>query len=153
MQSIAQKSGHLNFGNLVAMMPQTKAADSELQSYQKNLVQEVEAMATRFQVDYSSYVKEVQNGNLSPKKQSERQEALKKKQEEITAYEQQMEQQLQEKRQELLRPILERAELAIKEVAQENGYEAVFDTSMFNKVLFAADSDDLMQKVKGKLGI
>ncbi len=153
MQSIAQKSGHLNFGNLVAMMPETKSADTELESYQKGLVQKGEAMAARFQEEYTVFVNDAQSGTLSPAQQSEREENLQKKQQEISAYGQQVEQQLQQKRQQLLDPIVKRAEQAIKEVAVENGYELVFDTSVFNAVLYSMDSDDLMPQVKGKLGI
>jgi len=110
-------------------------------------------MAARFQEDYSSFVKEVQSGNLSPAQQKERQEYLEKEQQEIVAYEQEIVQLVDQKRQQLLAPILERAEKAINEVAVENGYEAVFDTSTFNAILYTMDSDDLMQQVKRKLGI
>ena len=95
----------------------------------------------------------MQSGSLLPAKQLERQDALQKQQQEIAAFEQQMKQDVEQKRQLLLMPIIEKATNAIKEVAVENGYEAVFDTSMFNAVLYTVDSDDLMLQVKSKLGI
>ena len=41
----------------------------------------------------------------------------------------------------------------VEQVAQENNFQLIFDTSMFNAVLFAAESEDVMPMVKAKLGI
>ena len=149
----AQKSGHINFGNLLSQMQETKTADSELETYQNGLIQKGDAMVSKLQADYDAFVKEMQSGSLLPAKQLERQDALQKQQQEIAAFEQQMKQDVEQKRQLLLMAIIEKATNAIKEVAVENGYEAVFDTSMFNAVLYTVDSDDLMLQVKSKLGI
>jgi outer membrane protein len=42
---------------------------------------------------------------------------------------------------------------AINEIGKEGKYTMIFDTSIFNTILFARDSDDLEPLVKGKLGI
>ena len=68
-------------------------------------------------------------------------------------YEQDITQQLNQAREELLVPIITDAEKAIADVAKANGYSMVFDTSMFNAVLFAAESVDIMNQVKERLGI
>lgn len=149
----AQKYGHLNFGNLIADMPETDAADAELEAYQKQLVQKGEQMAQNFQEEYGNFVTAVQSGELTPKQQQERQTALQQKQQEIVAYEQEIRQQVQQKRQELLAPIVEKAENAVQEVAKENGFVMIFDSSAFNAVLFAQESTDVMDLVKAKLGI
>lgn len=149
----AQKYGHLNFGNLISVMPETEAADSQLEAYQKQLVSKGEEMAEAFQQEYGEFVQRVQAGEMPPKEQQERQQALQQKQQEILQYEQEVVQKVQEKRQELLEPIVKRAEEAIAEVAKENGYVMIFDTSSFNAVLFAEDSTDIMNAVKAKLGL
>ncbi len=149
----AQKYGHLNFGNLIAQMPETKSADSDLEAFQRQLVAKGEDMATAFQEKYSQFMSDVQNGVLSPVQQQERQQELQQEQQEIMGYEQEIRQQVQTKQQELLEPIITKAEEAIQAVAQENGYVMVFDTSNFNAVLFAQDSDDLMSLVMAKLGL
>jgi len=149
----AQKYGHINFGNLISAMPETDAADAELEAYQKQLVQQGEQMAEEFQEEYGQFVTEVQSGSLPPKQQQEQQAKLQAKQQEILAYEQQIRQMVQEKRQELLAPIVERAEAAVQEVAKENGFVMIFDSSAFNAVLFAQESTDVMSMVKAKLGI
>ncbi len=149
----AQKYGHLNFGNLVVLMPEAAAADEALEAYQKELVAKGEEMAATFQEEYGAFVVAVQSGEVPPKDQQARQQALQQKQQEIVAYEQELIQKVQQKRQELLAPIVEKAEKAIAEVAKENGYVMIFDTSSFNAILFAQDSDDVMPLVKAKLGI
>lgn len=149
----AQKYGHLNFGNLISEMPETEAADTELEAYQKQLVAKGEEMAQAFQEEYGQFVQRVQSGEVPPKQQQEQQQALQEKQQEILAYEQEVMQKVQAKRQELLEPIVARAEEAIAAVAKENGYTMIFDTSSFNTVLFAQDSTDAMPAVKAKLGL
>lgn len=149
----AQKYGHLNFGNLITIIPDTKAADSQLEAYQKQLVAKGEEMAKAFQADYQAFVTEVQGGGLSPVKQQEKEQELQKKQSEILAYEQEVMQNVNKKRDELLKPIVEKAQNAVNEVAKEGGYLIIFDTSIFNAVLFARDSEDVLPQVKAKLGI
>ena len=59
---------------------------------------------------------------------------------------------LQEKEKELLQPIIDRAKQAIAEVAKENGYTYIFDTSA-GTLLYQQDSDDILALVKKKLGL
>ena len=50
-----------------------------------------------------------------------------------------------------IEPILEKVISVIKEVGKENGYDYVLDSSK-NQGVILADGDDLMEKVKIKLG-
>lgn len=147
----AQKYGHLNFGNLISSLDATQAADSELEAYQKQLVAKGEEMAKAWQQKAQAFAAKVQSGDLAPKAQQEQQQLLEKERGDILAYEQEVSEKVQAKRQELLGPIIEKAEKAIQEVAKENGYVMIFDTSVFNAILFAAESDDVMDKVKAKM--
>jgi outer membrane protein len=56
------------------------------------------------------------------------------------------------KKQELFKPIIDKAEKAIKDVAKEKGYDYVFDLSL-GAVLVAKDGDSILALVKAKLGI
>lgn len=149
----AQKYGHLNFGNLLSLMPETKTADETLKKFQEEMVAKGDTMAKKFQEKYVAAAKEVQEGKLSPLQQQQLEEGLKKEQESIVAYQQEVNQKVQTKREELLTPIIGKAESAIAEVAKANGYVMVFDTSVFNAILFAQETDDLMPLLKTKLGI
>lgn len=149
--TMAQKYGHLNFGNLISSLEETKAADSELEAFQKQLVTKGEERAAAWQKKAEAFAKQVQSGELAPKLQQEKQAELEEERNSILEYEQEVSQKVQAKRQELLEPIIAKAEKAIQDVAKENGYVMIFDTSTFNAILFAKDSDDVMELVKAKL--
>jgi outer membrane protein len=59
---------------------------------------------------------------------------------------------IQNKKQELLKPLVDKINAAIEEVAKEGGYTYVFDSSV-GVLLYAKDSEDLSDKVKVKLKI
>ena len=61
---------------------------------------------------------------------------------------------MQERQSELMKPLVDRAKKAIEEVAKENGYSYIFDTSTgVGALLYTPESDDIMPLVKKKLGI
>ena len=70
----------------------------------------------------------------------------------IEAYQTQAQQKLQELQESLFEPIIERAKQAITDVARENGYSYVFDSSA-GTLLYQPDSDDILPLVKKKLGL
>jgi outer membrane protein len=145
--------GHLNFGNLISLMPEAQAADTQLETYRDSLVDVGEQMASQFQTDYIAWATAVQEGTLTPIEQQQQQDALEAKQQELLGFEQQISNFVGRKRQQLLGPIIERAQEAIDDVAQENGFVMIFDTSVFGAVLFAEDTEDVMPLVMNKLGL
>ena len=62
-------------------------------------------------------------------------------------------QELEGQRNNLLRPILERANNAVQTVAEENGFIYVFDLSLGNPIYFSDESVDILPMVKEKLGL
>jgi len=58
-----------------------------------------------------------------------------------------------QKESQLLQPIIEKADKAIKEVGKENGYTYIFDLSRGSVVYFSEVSEDVLPLVKKKLGI
>lgn len=149
----AQKYGHCNFANVLALMPETAASDKNLQALNDSLMSDLEAKANAMKAEYDAYTAAQQSGNESPRQLSTRENRIRKLQEEGTQMEQELSQRVEERRQELLRPIIEKVSKAIEEVAKENDYQLIFDTSMFNAVLFADETVDIMPLVKDKLGI
>lgn len=148
---MAQKYGHLNFGTLLAAMPETKAADQQLADFQKQLVAKGEKMAAEFQKKVEDFYKNQQT--MTPVQATELQKKLEGEQQSILAYEQEIVQKINGKREELLKPIIDKAQKAIDEVAKEQGFTMIFDSSMFNTILFAEESVDVMVFVAAKLGL
>jgi outer membrane protein len=145
------KYGHLNFGNLISSLEETKAADSQLSDYQKQLVAKGEEMAKSWQEKAQKFAQKAQAGELAPAEQQKQQTALEEERGKILEYEQEVSQKVQLKRKELLEPIITKVEQAIEDVAKENGYVMIFDTSVFNAILFAEETDDVVDLVKAKL--
>jgi outer membrane protein len=141
----------MNFNAFLTSLTDTRKADIDLEEYQNTLVAEGQAMAEKFKNNYIAFMKEQQSGNLAPIKEKEQQELLQKEQEVIQAFEQQIQQKLQIKREELLKPIVDKITSKIKEVCTENKFVMVFDTSSFNALLFTPDSEDITALVRTKM--
>jgi outer membrane protein len=75
-------------------------------------------------------------------------------QERIEAYQQSASTDLQQKQEQLLTPIIERAEKAIQEVCVEEGYAYILDSSKSKNVILAINSsNDILPLVKKKIGL
>ena len=107
-------------------------------------------MVQEFQTDYQALQAQAQEGTMSPKQQQEAAAKLQVREEEIGQFEQSMMADLQKKRGELLEPIYESINNAIKEVAEENGYTFIFDQQV---LLYGQESQDVGAMVKAKLGL
>lgn len=147
------KYGHLNFGNLISLMPETKASDESLKLYQDSLIQVGEQRIKDFEAKAQDYVQKVQNGELAPVEQEKQGQALQQEQAALQQLDAYISQQLGIRREQLLAPIVKKVEDVIAEYAKANGYLMIFDTSVFNSVLYAQDSDDLIEPIKAKLGL
>jgi outer membrane protein len=148
-----EKYGHLNFGNIVSLMPDTKASDGLLQAYQDSLVQAGEQQIKNFEAKAQTYMTKVQNGELAPVEQEKQGQALQQEQAALQQLDRYIQQQMSIRREQLLAPIVKEVEDAIEAYAKENGYMMIFDTSVFNSVLYAQESDDLFEAIKAKLGL
>lgn len=149
----AQKFGHLNSGNLLLQVPETKTADAQLKSLQDSLVAAGQAHAKAAQEEYVAFMKEYQSGNVPPATAQKKQAEFEAKEKELAELEDKISAQLADRRKQLLGPILDRLEKAINEVGKEGGYTLIFDTSVFNTILFARESDDVEPLVKAKMGL
>lgn len=146
----AQKFGYINSSAILAEMPDVKQADAQLEALQKQLQKKGQGMVEKFQQDYVAIQQKVERGELSPKQQEEEAKKLETAQTDIQKFEQEMVDQLQKKRSELMNPILEKVNNAIQEVAKEGSYQYIFDEGV---LLYKDPSMDITAMVKTKLGI
>lgn len=146
----AQKFGYVNSASILAAMPEVSQADANLEALQKQLQKKGQNMLEQLQQDYMALQQKVQEGSLSPKQQEEQAQKLQEREQEIGKFEQDMRKQVNEKRESLLGPIYEKVNEAIQTVAEENGFQFVFDQ---NVLLYADDSQDISTMVKAKLGL
>jgi outer membrane protein len=147
-----QKFGHLNSQLLLSQLSEIKAADSELEVYQNQLMTAGQEKVKSFEANYEAYLKEVNAGTLSKVQMAGREETLGKEQQGIADYEKEVQLKVLQKREELLQPILNRVDEVIKEIGKEGAYIFIFDTSAPGTMLYAPESDDLLEEVKSRLG-
>ena len=146
----AQKFGYVNAAEILSELPAMKAAESNIETLQKQLQKKGQTMVQTFQTDYAALEERVNRGELAPKQQQEEAAKLEARQQEIAQFEQQMVSDLQKKRAELLEPIYASVNEAIEAVAKEGGYQFIFDQQT---LLYGQDSSDVSAEVKTKLGL
>jgi len=78
--------------------------------------------------------------------------ALKEEEQQIMAFEQESQQKILAKSEELLGPIRDKVQKAIDDVAKEHNFAYVFDNSS-GFILYADESVNITPKVKTKLGV
>lgn len=149
--SWSQKFGHINSQQLLVESPLVKEADGEITAYQNTLIKKGEAMVKKFEGEYETYVKDRDAGILSQIQIQQRESALQATQQSIQKYEQEVQQKLAMKREELYKPILDKVKVAIDNLGKSGEYTMIFDTST-NGLLFAMEGEDLLAKVKANLG-
>lgn len=150
---VAQDYAHCNFGELLSQMKETASAEKTLKMYNEELVKEGERRAAELQGRIKAYGEKQKSGTMSPLELKKQEAILVADRDKLYAYEQEVAQKTALKRQELLAPVVNRANEAIEAIAKERGYKLVFDTSIFNAVVFADESIDIMAEVKKRLGI
>lgn len=146
----AQKFGHINSADLIELMPETKKADASLEAYVKGL----EGSLGNLQNDYRKKITDYQSQEKTMV-EAVRESKIKAIQElEMQMQQSQAEgqQKVAAKREALYKPILDKAEKAVKAVGKENGYDYIFDTNA-GSFIYSKDSHDIMPLVKKKLGI
>jgi outer membrane protein len=145
-----QKIGYIDFNSLVAAMPGVDSVKIKLQTYQKTLSDQLDAMRAEFENKYLEY-QQASSGMSDLIKQTKEKE-LQDLQGRIDAFQQKAQTDLQTKQQELLQPIVTKAKAAIKEVAKENKYTYIVN-AIEDILLFSEPADDILPLVKKKLGI
>jgi outer membrane protein len=149
----AQKSakiGHINSNDLLSAMPERNDVQKELEEYAGQLKVTLDAMRKEYETKVGDFQakQDVMTDIIKNNKIKEITDLEKR----IGEFQQTAEADLQKKEQDLLQPIIDKAKTAINDVAKENGYTYVLDSSV-GVVLYSVEGDDILPKVKTKLGI
>lgn len=142
---------HMNLGNLLESLPEVKTANTQLEALQKSLATKGQTMMDNYQKKATDIQSRYQKGELSEVQARQETEKLQLVEQKISAFDQDATMQIQKKRQELMQPILIKVDQAIQAIAKEKGYKMIFDTSIYNALLFAKESDDITELVKAKI--
>lgn len=147
----APKFGHIDLQALIQVMPERADAEKKFNAFQKELEDALGVMQKEFQTLYMEYA--TKRDSLSETVRKMKEDDLNAKNERIQTYQQNAQQQLQAKQAELLKPVFDKADKAVKEVGAEKGLIYVFDMSTRVILYNSKESVDLLPFVKTKLGI
>lgn len=145
-----QKIGHVNTQEILAMLPEVKTADGELQKFQGQLENQLKSMGAEYQAKVQDY--QSQEALMAEAIKKSKAKEITDLQERIQDFQQTAQESIQKKKEELYSPILKKTEEAVKEVAKENAYSYILDTAS-GVVLFSMETTDISPLVKKKMGI
>jgi outer membrane protein len=143
-----QKIGYISTQDLISVMPETKVADSNLTQLQNALIQNAQEKEAKLNSDIEKFNKD--SGTMSEAVKSVKRQELQKLYQELAGEEQRIQQQLTQRRDQLLAPIQRKAFETVQNVAKENGYTLIFEKEA---LLVAPPGDDILPLVAKKLNI
>ncbi|QEC50982.1 periplasmic chaperone for outer membrane proteins Skp [Anseongella ginsenosidimutans] len=142
------KIGYLNTSELIALMPETKAADSQFNAFAQKLQQTLQPMQQDLQTKFAEY--QEQQATMADAVKESKEKELQDLNERIDQFQLKSQQDMQKKREELMGPILEKVQTAIKAVAASSKFTYILDS---NAILHGPEGDNVLPLVKKELGI
>jgi len=152
-----QKLGHIDSRAILQAMPEVKTADESFATFRKAKLAELEAMDKERQTKIAAFQEKYKtlteaNQEVLGKELEGLNQEIQTMEQRISELDQKAQQDLTAKQEELYKPILAKAEVAIKAVSKEKGFAYVFDTAQQALVYFDG-GEDITPLVKTKLGI
>ena len=144
------KVAHVPSQELVESLPAFKEAMTQLEKLQKTYDTEIRDMMTEAQKTMQRYESEAPT--KTEEENQKRAAELQSTQRRIQEHGQNAQQDLQKKELDLLKPIYEKARVAIQKVARAKGFDYVLDSSTGSGVIMA-DGYNLLPDVKKELGL
>ena len=145
------KFGHIDLQALYQIMPERAAGEKQFLAYQKELEDALGMMQKEAQTKYVEYL--AKRDSLTETVRKMKEDDLNLMNERIQNYQQSAQQQMQTKQAEIFKPMLDKADKAVKEVGAEKGLVYVFDMSSRVILYNSKESLDLLPLVKVKLAI
>jgi outer membrane protein len=149
----AQKFALVDMEYILKNVPSYEMANEQLNQISQRWQKEVEAVGKEAETMYQTYLSD---------KVFLTEEQVKKREQEIVAKEKEAtelrykyfgpEGELYKKRQSLLKPIQDDVYNAIKKVAEERGYQAIYDRASSSDIIYASPRIDISNEVLAKLG-
>lgn len=153
----AQKFGRVDLAAVVTSMTEFKEAQTNLEAYGRDLQDQLEQIQVEFNKLYADYEKNVTTYSDTVRQLKERE--LTELQQRFQDFQQLAQQDMSKKEAELMNPIYEKANDAIKQVSSAGGYIAIFSTTSDQPASAGlayfdpAQLTDITPEVKAVLGI
>lgn len=147
-QAQAPKLGYINSQELLTLMPEAAQADTTLNRYTRTLGDQYQTMLQEGQSKMQEY--QSNKDTWTPAIRETKERALNDLQNRMQEFQVSAQDSIQAKKAELFKPLLDKAQKAIHDVGVDGNYDYIFDGS---GLLYAKDAENLLPKVKAKLGI
>ena len=144
------KVGYISSTDLLAVMPELAKADTALRQYAEQYKVQIDKIQADLQKKYTDY--QAKDKAMTDAQREVAQREIQQIDEGLQSLQRSAEEKVGKKKEELYKPILEKADKAIKDVAKEKGFDYIFDASAGN-LLYAREGDNILPFVKAKLGI
>lgn len=144
------KFGHIDYASIIRLIPGVDTAQTVLEQFQKELQNEGEQMAAEFKKKNAEFEVFASNPNTSPAILKLKKDELEKQYKKIEDFSNFMQEEVQRKQLELLKPFQDALLLAIEKVAKDGNYTYIFDATT---LLNYEKGDNIGPKVKETLGI
>ncbi len=149
----AQKFALVDMDYVLRNVPAYEMANEQLNQVSQRWEKEVTELAKEAEALYKNY--ESEQVFLTDEQKKKREEEIVKKEKDVTDLKYKYfgpEGELYKKRQSLMQPIQEEVYNAVKKVAEEKGYQVIFDRASSQSIVFASPRIDVSNEVLAKLG-
>lgn len=149
----AQKFALVDMDYVLRNVPAYEMANEQLNQVSQRWEKEVTELAKEAEKLYKNYQSEMVF--LTDEQKKKREEEIVAKEKEVTDLKYKYfgpEGELYKKRQSLMKPIQEEVYNAVKKVAEEKGYQVIFDRASSQSIVFASPRIDVSNDVLAKLG-
>lgn len=149
----AQKFALVDMEYILKNVPTYEMANEQLNQLSQRWQKEVESVGKEAETMYQSYLAD--KVFLTDEQAKKREEAIVAKEKEATELRYKYfgpEGELYKKQQTLLKPVQDDVYNAIKKVAEERGYQAIFDRASASDIIYASPRIDVSNEVLAKLG-
>lgn len=148
----AQKFGTINVQELIMAMPDRDSAVSKLQKFEEELGNQMETIQVELNTKYLDYQKNQETMTVSVRQLKEKE--LQDLQRRMEEFQQVAQQDYQKMQQDLMTPVINKAQESIKKVGKAQGLTMVFDVSG-GGVIYQDEATvvDILPMVKKDLGI
>ena len=144
------KLGHIDRQALMLMLPERAAAEKKMQDFAKTLDDRLKAMNQEYQDKLANAQAKADSMTNTERDVATRE--LQDLQQRISDAQDKAKDDLSKQENELLAPMVDRTNKAIKEVADENHFTYIFDSST-GMVLYSDGGTDILPLVKAELKI
>jgi outer membrane protein len=143
------KVAHIDVTQLLADMPEMKAAEAELKKLSETYQADIQASMTELRNKFTQYQNEAPS--KTKEENDKRAVELQGMERTVGEFQQNAQQEIQQKQAELFAPISDKAKAAIEKVAAAQGFDYVIDAQPGGG-LIVARGKDLLADVKKELG-